>query len=319
MITAARTMEQAIAAIRAFCDSTGIPIDDRVDPNRTGLIGPQMSGIATTLGNLEAKRTTTNPNFAALMVHLLQQAGVTSGDTVAIGSSASFPALMIATLAAAQALELYPVVITSLGASSHGATAPDFNMLDIYQVLLKKGIIKVPPAAVSLGGDRDVGRDFDPEVRARLIRQIHSSGLPFIFEPTLQTNVARRMKIYGCDSSTPVARAFINIGGSYANIGTSELVLQLKPGLTRVSHLPPIDERGVLFAMAAQGIPVIHLLYIKGLAMKYNLPWDPIPLPGPGEFHRIKDGGHQFCFTAITIIFLGLLIILVIYGSLRLH
>ena len=35
--------------------------------------------------------------------------------------------------------------------------------------------------------------------------------------------------------------------------------------------------------MAARGVPVIHLLYVKGLADRYGLPWDPVPLPGPGE------------------------------------
>jgi hypothetical protein len=34
--------------------------------------------------------------------------------------------------------------------------------------------------------------------------------------------------------------------------------------------------------MAAQNRPCIHLLFVKGLALKYGLPWDPIPLPTPG-------------------------------------
>ena len=45
---------------------------------------------------------------------------------------------------------------------------------------------------------------------------------------------------------------------------------------------PPLPDRGVLFEMAAQGTPVIHLLHVRGLALRYGLPWDPIPLPAPG-------------------------------------
>ena len=35
--------------------------------------------------------------------------------------------------------------------------------------------------------------------------------------------------------------------------------------------------------MSARGVPVIHLLHIAGLCRRYGLPWDPRPLPDPGE------------------------------------
>ncbi len=280
---ASQIMKNAISTISTFYDSVGIPIDLAIDPNRTGLIGPEISPIATTLGNLEAKRTTTNPHFAAFIVQLLDETGITAGDTIAIGCSASFPALMIASLAAAQAMDIFPVIIVSLGTSSFGASNPDFNLLNIYQVLLEKKISKILPAAISLGGDQDIGRDFDAFIRERLTQQIQASGFPFIYEADLQKNVALRMKIYQGNSSRTRISAFINIGGSYANIGTSELALKVKPGLNRKLPLPDPAERGVLFEMADRKIPVIHLLFIKGLAMKYGLPWDPIPLPEVGN------------------------------------
>jgi poly-gamma-glutamate system protein len=194
-VNASQIMQNAISTVSAFCNSAGIPIDITVDPNRTGLIGSELSPIATTLGNLEAKRTTTNPNFAALIVQLLEEAGVVFGDTIAIGCSASFPALMIAALAAAQAMHVHPIFIISLGTSSFGATNPDFNLLDIFKVLYLKNIFAVPPAAISLGGDLDIGKDFEPEIKEQLIQQIKSSGIPFIYEPDLEKNVARRMKL----------------------------------------------------------------------------------------------------------------------------
>ncbi|MDZ7288406.1 MAG: poly-gamma-glutamate system protein [candidate division KSB1 bacterium] len=288
MIHAARLMEQAIAIIGSYYDQSGIIIDETIDPNRTGLLGPENSELTTTLGHLEAKRTTTNPNMAGLIVHLLYQAGVTAGDTIAVGCSASFPALMIATLAAAKAMQVYPVVILSLGASSYGGTNVDFDLLDVYQLFLKEGIFTVPPAAISLGGEKDIGQDFKPDIKERLMKQIQQTGIPFIYEPDLQKNVAIRMKIYQGNSSSGRISAFVNIGGSYGNLGTSELALELKPGLNRKVSIPPKPERGVLFEMAAQNIPCLHLLFIKGLAMKYGLPWDPIPLPKPGKLQLQK-------------------------------
>jgi poly-gamma-glutamate system protein len=281
MINAARLMEKAVSIVGSNYVKSGIEIDETIDPNHTGLVGPENSDLTTTLGHLEAKRTTTNPNMAGLVVHLLHEAGVVAGDTIAVGSSASFPALMIATLAAAQAMEVYPVVILSLGASSYGGTKVDFNLLSIYQLLHRAGVFTIQPAAISLGGDKDIGQDFKPDIKKRLLNQIQLSGIPLIYEPDLQKNVAARMKIYQGNSSAGRISAFINIGGNYADLGTSELVLEVKPGLNQNVSLPAKSERGVLFAMAAQDIPCIHLLFIKGLVMKYGLPWDPIPLPSP--------------------------------------
>ena len=313
MLEAAQIMQKAINAISSYCDSTGIEIDETVDPNRTGLIGPELTGIATTLGNLEAKRTTTNPNFAAIVVLLFRKAGVSAGDTVAIGCSASFPALMIAALAAAKAMEVHPIIIISLGASSHGATNPDFNLLHIYEILLQSKVIESKPAAISLGGDRDIGRDFDPVVREELLRQIHLSRIPFIYESELPKNIARRIKIYLGDSEQRKISAFINIGGSYANIGTSELVLKLKPGINEKMQIPPKAERGVLFEMAARNIPIIHLLYIRGLALQYGIPWDPIPLPkaGENELSFVNSNGHSQ-FWIISLVYFLMLVFLIV-------
>jgi poly-gamma-glutamate system protein len=120
--------------------------------------------------------------------------------------------------------------------------------------------------------------------RERLVRRIKEHGVAFIYEPDLQRNVSRRMSIYRGVSAAARISAFINIGGSHANLGTSEFALALKPGLNTRMEIPAKPERGVLFEMAAHGIPCIHLLFIKGLATRYGLPWDPVLLPAPGRF-----------------------------------
>ncbi len=283
MLEASRLMQRATAAARDFCDSTGIEIDEVTDPNRTCLIGPELTPLMTTLGHIDAKRTTTDPAMASVLVHLLNDAGVTAGDTIAVGSSASFPALLFATVAAAEAMGVHPKIILSLGASTYGATDPEFNLLDMYTVLLTAGVFTTPPAAISLGGDEDVGDGFDAELKADLLSQIAASGVRFISNPDLRFNVATRMEIYGR------VAVFVNTGGSYANLGTSALALQLQPGLNRDVALPPIEERGVLFDMAALNVPVIHLLFIRGLAARYGVSWDPIPLREPGEMELRAD------------------------------
>jgi poly-gamma-glutamate system protein len=220
---------------------------------------------------------------------------------------------MIASLSAARAIQVRPVVILSLGASSYGATSGQLNLLDIYALLFDAGLFGAAPAAVSLGGEKDVGLDFDPSTRESLRRQVESRGIPFIDEPDLERNVARRMAIYEGHSGRPVA-ALINCGGSYASLGTSPRALELRPGLSEKIPVPEKKVRGVVFEMAARGVPVIHLLHIKGLAARYGLPWDPVPLPRPESLDF--TGAHATIgarFWVVSLLYFIFLVILVFW------
>jgi poly-gamma-glutamate system protein len=226
--------------------------------------------------------------MAALIVELLGDAAVKPGDSVAIGASSSFPALILAALSACQALGVKPVLICSLGASQYGANDPAFTWLDMMDCLRAAGLIDVRPSAVSVGGDSDSGRNMNAQGRTLLLRGIRRRGLDLLEEPDLARNVSARMKLYDQGAGPGGVRAFVNIGGSWANMGTDSRVLEIKPGLSRIRALPPVGRRGVLFEMAGRGIPIIHLLYIRGLAKTYGLAWDPSPLPRPGTSALFK-------------------------------
>jgi len=283
MRSAAETMDLATKALSRCREEKGLPIDAAVDPNRTGLIGPESSPLTTSLGNLRAKRTTTNPEFAALIVRLFDKARVRKGDAVAVGASGSFPALIVAVLSAARAMEVRPLLICSLGASQFGANDPAFHWLDMMDCLAAAGIFDVRPLAVSLGGEADSGRNMDPMMRSALLERIFERGDFLLDEPSLEKNAAVRLRLYERAAGAEGVKAFVNIGGSWANMGTDSRVLEVKPGLARVSSIPPRGRRGVLFEMARRGVPVIHLLFIRGLAEAHGLPWDPQPLPRSGE------------------------------------
>ena len=100
-LAASRLAQQSMADIKAEKHARGIGIDRLSDLNETGMIGIRYTGMTTTLGVLEAKRTSTHPDFAALAVDLLQQCGAQNGDRIAVNLSGSFPALAISVLSAA--------------------------------------------------------------------------------------------------------------------------------------------------------------------------------------------------------------------------
>lgn len=307
MVAASEIMEKAMAALNGCRIEKGFPIDEEADPNRTGLIGLKFSPLTTSLGQLQAKRTTTNPNFAALLVFLLKKAGVKRGETIAISASGSFPALIVAVLSASRALELRPLLISSLGASQWGANHPCFHWLRMHECLRKAHVFEWQPIAASLGGDKDRGEGMEAEVRSLLIQEISESGIVFIEEPNLERNVRLKVALYEKESGEDMIRAFVNIGASWPIMGKDPEVLKLKPGLVKIGPIPPQESRGLLHEMAFRKIPAIHLLYIRGLVRRYGLPWDPIPLPRPGEgklYTLARKGQPLFSTLAAFYLFL---------------
>lgn len=318
MIQASRLMESATDVLRACRQQKGLRIDRSTDINGTGIIGMENSEITTSIGNLGSKRTSTNPNFAGLILRLLRECDVEKGDCVAIGASGSFPALIIASLAAVETLDIDPLWISSLGASQWGANNSRFHWLHMWQCLEESGLFSKPPLAISLGGEGDTGMDMDEEGRELLWEDIRGSGFPFLDEPELPQNVALRMALFEKAAKGKNIKAFINIGGSWSNMGLDSMVLHLKPGLNRIEKFPPPERQGVVYAMAAGGIPVIHLLYLRGLTQRYGLAWDPSPLPVPGEgaFYRMTGERQGFIF-GLGIVYILLVILLLFLARLR--
>ena len=209
MVGASKKMVTATRVLRECRAGRGLAIDPETDINRTGLIGLEFSSVTTSLGRFEAKRTTTNPNAAGLIVLLLHEAGVRRGDTIAVGASGSFPALIVATLCAAAAMGVDALLLPSLGASQWGANHPEFHWLIMQDCLAEQGLVHGEPVAVSLGGDSDVGANMEPEGRALLESAMEASGLTIIREPDIEKNVALRTRLFEDAGGRPTIRAFV--------------------------------------------------------------------------------------------------------------
>ena len=278
-------MARSLVSIRALRLEKGLRLDRTLDPNETGIVGEEFTPLTTSLGDVEAKRTAANPAFAAVVAAYYERAGLGPGDVVAIGGSGSFPALVLASLCAARALDLQPVLVYSLGSSMYGANIPGFTFVDMLARLRADGVLPYRIAAVAPGGERDTGRGvlFD-EDGTTLIDEVRRSGLPIVEGATLADRVHRRLQIFDAEAGGRPVRCFVNVGGATANFGDTEASLEVPNGLVlKMPALPSSPSRGLIFEFAARGVPVVHLLHVKGLARANGLPFDPVPFPPLGD------------------------------------
>jgi poly-gamma-glutamate system protein len=282
-MAAATRAVRCFEAIRQARMGLQIPLDAESDPAGTGLIGQEFSLITTDRGVLEAKLTSVNPNFAALFVQWFLELGLERGDVVAVGLTGSFPALNICVLAAAEELGLKALPITSVGASMWGANDPRFTWLDMERLLNERQLLHTRSVAASLGGSNDRGRGLSPRGRELLRQAIERNGIPWIHEKTLEESVARRIAILDSLAGPEGVRVYVNIGGGAASMGSHLNANFLRPGINR--RLLPVNwaRRGVLHHYARRGIPVIHVLEIRALALAHGFPIAPERVPPVGE------------------------------------
>ena len=165
MLEAAYRTQSSFDAIQCYRTERGQRMLKSQDPARTGMLGPSMSLVTTLPGHLDAKQTSVNPNFAAVAVRLLLDAGVESGDCVAIGMTGSFPALNIAVLQACESMDMRPLVVSSAASSQFGANDPGMMWPDMEKILKDEGLISHRSLLTSTGGFRDSADGMSDDTR----------------------------------------------------------------------------------------------------------------------------------------------------------
>ena len=277
-LAAAESMAACMDAVREYKHELGLSISPE-DIHHTGMIGAAWSPITTTSGALEAKRTSANPDMAALMVQLLEEAGVKPGDVIGAGFSGSFPALNLAVLSACRAMDVEVIYIASVGASTYGANQIELTFPHMAHRLAAEGLVDGPPAMTSLGGDMDCGLDMEEDIRRQMLFELEQYQTPVLYEKDFAANVQRRMALY--EQLGPIA-CFIGVGGNMTTSGRNET--QLGWGVIDPEYISEVNEdSGLVEHYAAQGTAVIHLLNVKQLVADYGMPYDPETLCPPGK------------------------------------
>ena len=261
-------------ALWAHQRALGLPQSEEEDPNRTGFVGVEWSPLTTTLGELPAKRTAANPLFGVRCLRWFRELGLQRGDRIAVFSSSSFPGLLYAVLAAAESAGLEPTLVVSLGSSTWGANRPELPWPSMARFLRREGYLRTSATAYTLGGDQETGGGIPEEGRRILERAAREDGTPLWTESgtpeaRLEGMIRRKMDLVG--SVRP--RLVVNVGGSHANLGDRGTVLALSPGLLDPSLGPKAGD-GVIGRSLRLGIPVLHLLELRGLCARTGIPYD---------------------------------------------
>jgi len=319
-IKAAQLARQAQEIIKREISNRGYVIDIQNDPNLTGMIGPQYSKITTDRGYIRDKLISTNPNNAAVLIDLLHKADLNPGDYVAVTFTGAFPAMNIAVLAACKVMDLKPVIITSVGASTWGANWEEFTWLDMETALVDSGIWDYKSVAASVGGGNDHGRGLSPEGRDLLNQAIVRNNVEIISSiddenPTgsLQTNINKRVEIFDRELNGSSYEAFVNVGGGLAAIGSPQNGRLILPGYNSHLYEREYPARGTINILAERRLPVIHLLQLAQFAEKYKLPVDVTSEPEIGEGLVFVQKKYSITTTVIYTVIL----LVILWGAIR--
>ncbi len=290
-LAASESVQSAFHLIHDERLQMNVPMDLETDPQASGLIGAQSSILTSKKGNLKAKQTTINPNWAAVFIEMFREANLKAGDLVAAGMSGSFPALNIAFWIAAEKFGLRPIVISSLGSSGFGANIPGLSWLEMEGLLFRAGLIQSRSQAASIGAKGDLGLNLPQRGVKAAHRIIAKEKIPQLPGKRKSELIQARLDVFQSSQRDPI-KAYINIGGGVASVGSAKIKKTFKPGVTtpdtsEYSVENPVTEKdlelGIMNYFKSENIPIINIVNIDRLARKYHLPVAPKVKPQLGQ------------------------------------
>ena len=236
-------------------------------------------------GFLSSKQTVLKPNFAALLVNLFLESNIEKGDTIAVAMTGSMPGANIALHAVCVAMNVTPIIISSVGSSDYGAVHPNFTWLDMEEGLFDSGVITHKSIAVSLGGRGDLFKTRWGDNRAiyagQLGREVAQNALDRNYHksmhiiPPSKGNLTKSIKsrINKYKSILPISNysAYINIGGGVASMGIGGNEKVGDVGLVDLSDaIETLDDKSVAIEFAKKDIPIISIHTIQDLVKDVN-------------------------------------------------
>jgi poly-gamma-glutamate system protein len=180
------------------------------------------------------------------------------------------------------------------------------------RTLVEKKLTDFRSVAASRGGIDDRGFGISKRGRTLLDEAIARAGVTHISAVSLADAIDKRMEVYDEAAAGRPIRAYINVGGGSASVGTHVGKKQVKPGL---NLRPPRGQKlvdSVMRRFLEREVPVIHITGINRLARIYGLPVEPTHTPPIGqggvysaaEYNRWLTGAALLMVLAVMLIFI---------------
>ncbi len=278
-----KTIVESEKAKLGILNTEGISSPSQNDNMAGEVIGDEYTPVTSTLGSLEAKQLSNNLLFSALLVRLIHESGVDTAKTIGVLASGSFPALSIQTFAALQALHKKAVIISSLGASSYGANQPGALWLDMENWIRNKGGCIYQSDLITYGAEGDTGGGLMDEGRIAFDESLKRNARTCFIPKSVEQSIEKKVDLLKKND----IGLLINIGGNQSALGYCAHAELIPNGLHKEINSCSHKERGVISRISESGIPFIHLLNLKNLALKYTIT-DNVTTPDHPVFFEAK-------------------------------
>lgn len=300
-IEAANKMKELSEVVKNYKIELEIPIYD-YDYFQTGLLGDEYNEYTTSLGHLESKRTSTNPDMAALLVEMFKEVGLKPNDHVAVGLSGSFPALNLAVLSASETMDLNLTIISSFGSSTYGSNQRELTFPKILAKLHEDGQTIYNSAMVTLGGDDDVASEKPREIVGPIVKEYEDLGLNVMIEPDFQENINKKVDLYYDLGNVD---CYVAVGGNLTFLGIGEFDIANRQGILSTSRIRSInfgEKDGLITYFLSKNVPTIHLLNVRKIVTDYGLPFDPQSLGEIGTSNVYYKIGYPQVLPIMTLL-----------------
>ncbi len=168
-----------------------------------------------------------------------------------------------------------------------GANEPEFNLPDMLSTLREHNVIRTRATAAVLGGGGAIGGSMDADGVAALRRSAARDGVPIVEARPVAALIDALLARINAVAGDARPGAVINVGGALIGLGSCRESYEWPPGLTRRAPSCGDGTPGLAMRLAADGAPVLHIINMRRLALEWGLPFDPIPLPIPGNNRAI--------------------------------
>jgi len=174
----------------------------------------------------------------------------------------SLPGLNLAVYADVRAVGAEPIAITSVGASTFGATDPQMTWLDMER--WRSGAVVAYARSLPRSAAAATSRGLSPSGRQLLLDATTRNQVRLLETPGILEAVKERVALYDSVSlvrGRPI-KLYVNVGGGIVSLWRTEWPTH-SAGLTRRLASRSYPNRGVINVMAERGLPVVHLLQVE--------------------------------------------------------